>query len=463
MATDETVDVPAGAVATFEPAPLHPDDVPRSVDGDGARVIVVPGDAASVSPPVRAQPPLPPDWRAAATAFAAAVTAAADSGARPPCVAVVGPKGAGKSTLARLLANEALTAATVHAATHPHSGRPASITWLDGDAGQPEFTPPGLVSGHVLTRPVVGPPQSHAATPAAAFFVGAPSPGPCPSRYAACAAALAAWYAQTGEPATAAAVVNTHGWVKGAGLSATAALLSPLAPTHVLVLASPSDRRNAPPAPWWGPRAAGDTLPAVATLAALDGASLLDDGGADPRAWPWLPFARAAAGLAPASSAPLAASLAEAAAALTAAVPRLAPLDAIPLAFVGGGVDAPPPGQALRAVNCGVVGLAMQKEGAGASTPSPILGLAIVRAVDAARGPDGTVYLLTPVPDTDLSRVAQLQAGGLELPPALLVGGGGVAASPYLAPWCLTAAGGSGGRAVRSRNDLPRAGQVARP
>lgn len=465
VAAGGSVDVPPGVVATFEPAPLHADDVPRSTDADVRCVSVIPPDAACTAPPPRASLPLPPAWRAAAASFAAAVTAAADAGTRPPCVVIVGPKGAGKSTLVRLLANEALSAAAAHAATHPHSGRPAAIVWLDGDCGQPEFTPPGLVSGHTLTRPVVGLPVSHARSPSAAFFVGVPSPGPCPARYAACVAALAAWHAREGEPGAAATVVNTHGWVRGAGLDATTALLTPLAPTHVLVLASPNPRRNAPPVPWWGLRepGGGTAPPAVATLAALEGgASLAPDDSADPRASTWLPFARAAAGMPPASTAPLAASLAEAAAALVATRPRLAPLDALPLVFVGGGVDQPPSGQALRVVNCGVVALAAGREGRGGSHPARVVGLAIVRSVDAARGPAGTLHLLTPVPEADLRHVTELQVGALELPPALLAGGGGIAASPYLAPWCLTAARGSGGRAARSRNDLPRAGQQAR-
>ena len=367
-----SVDVPPGAVATFEPTPLDADDVPRSADADTRCVSVTPPDAACTAPPPRAPLPLPPAWRAAAASFAAAVTAAADANTRSPCVAIVGPKGVGKSTLARLLANEALSAAAAHAATHLHSGRPAAIVWLDGDCGQPEFTPPGLVSGHTLTQPVVGLPPSHARAPSASFFVGAPSPGPCPARYAACAAALVDWHTRECEPGVAATIVNTHGWVRGAGLDATAALLSPLAPTHILVLVSPNPRRNAPPAPWWGPREAGGAAtPAVATLAAAEwgGAYLAPDDSADPRASPWLPFVRAAAGLAPASTASLAASLAEAAAALAAARPRLAPLDALPLAFVGGGVDTPPPDQALRVVNCGVVALATGRDGRSGGGP----------------------------------------------------------------------------------------------
>ena len=69
------------------------------------------------------------DWRDACNGIA---TQAA-SGSRV-CVVVCGPKGAGKSTLTRLLVNTLLSA-TQHA-----------VGLLDADCGAPEVTPPGLVS-----------------------------------------------------------------------------------------------------------------------------------------------------------------------------------------------------------------------------------------------------------------------------------------------------------------------------
>ncbi|BAH91060.1 Os01g0354700 [Oryza sativa Japonica Group] len=55
----------------------------------------------------------------------------------PPVVAVCGPGNSGKSAFSRLLLNTLV-------------GRYKKVAYLDTDVGQPEFTPPGFVSIHVL-------------------------------------------------------------------------------------------------------------------------------------------------------------------------------------------------------------------------------------------------------------------------------------------------------------------------
>ncbi|PNH00067.1 3-hydroxyacyl-CoA dehydratase PASTICCINO 2, partial [Tetrabaena socialis] len=67
------------------------------------------------------------------------VCSTAASGA-PLVLAVLGAKGMGKSCLARLTANRLL------------DGQPptAAVAFLDTDVGQPEFTPPGMLSLHLL-------------------------------------------------------------------------------------------------------------------------------------------------------------------------------------------------------------------------------------------------------------------------------------------------------------------------
>ena len=67
---------------------------------------------------------------------------------RTPTTVVCGPKGAGKSTFARYLVN----------ATLPHT---SVVAYLDTDVGQPEFTPSGMVSLHLLTQPILGPAHTH--------------------------------------------------------------------------------------------------------------------------------------------------------------------------------------------------------------------------------------------------------------------------------------------------------------
>lgn len=68
----------------------------------------------------------------------------------PSTVLVAGPKSSGKSTFARILANSLLT-------TRKHT----SCLLLDLDPGQPEVSPPGLLSLLELTEPLLGPPYTH--------------------------------------------------------------------------------------------------------------------------------------------------------------------------------------------------------------------------------------------------------------------------------------------------------------
>lgn len=149
---------------------------------------------------------------------------------------VCGPKGAGKSTLARLLVN-ALQGAT--------SG---AVGFLDVDCGAPELTPPGLLSLSLLTRPLLGPPACRLSCgetpqPRECRFVGDTSPAADPGAYAAAVAALLqAWAAQPEAHGAVPAplVINTLGWVRGLGLELLCELLRGCGPTHVLQLRVPS-------------------------------------------------------------------------------------------------------------------------------------------------------------------------------------------------------------------------------
>ena len=487
--------------------------------------VSVTGTGGGPAPPGTpgAPPPLPLPWRHAAAALA---DAARDDAAatHPLVVMVLGPRGSGKSTLARLVANE--LGSSCASASAPASARLCpSIFWVEGDAGQPEFTPPGLLSAHVLSAssglPVLGPPHTHArpGPPAAASFLGSPNPGVDPGAYAAGVAGLGAWCrspdaaaacAGTSDPPSQpspsrATVINTHGWARGVGADLTGALAAALPPTHILVLASSSHpARNTPPVPWWDV-APGAPPPLVATLeAAPSEAPPGSLSATDSRAAAWLAWAVGCVGgdgsLA-CPAVPGAADFSAAAARLAAARPLLVRLGKgggvgvhrPRLVWSGGGGAAPPPGHELAALNGAVVGVGVEEweggedgeessgdeEGGGeASTPSSLLGLALVRA--AAADPPA-LYLVMP-PDVAAAVRAGLkggeegtptrkgrlvlQAGGSELPPALLhwsePGGGGTAgASPYLAPWCLAGVG-TGARVQASRNDLARAGQQNR-
>ena len=115
----------------------------------------------------------------------------------------------------------------------------------------------------------------------------------------------------------------------------------------------------------------------------------------------------------------------------------------------------------LAVVNAAPVGLCAAAT--EPNTPPACLALGIVRSVDLV---NNALYVLTDAPFDVLSNVAFVAGGRLELPTSLLSSYEGVGASqtgvhcPYIAAHCLTA-DGTGGRAIRSRNNLLRLGAGA--
>jgi len=97
------------------------------------------------------------------------------SSTQPPRVVITGRKGMGKSTIAQYLLNSLLNRYLAHAHHTPHAAltrrgrlwcvRYSHVVYLDTDLGQPEFTPAGLVSLHVISSPVFGPSFMHLASP----------------------------------------------------------------------------------------------------------------------------------------------------------------------------------------------------------------------------------------------------------------------------------------------------------
>jgi len=627
--------VPAGAVARLEAAPLGPADVPltarscrisvtvpktqSSAEGktspSGAVSRAIPqggaaatgtgaGAGAGATATATATPTLPPpppaSWRAAAASIASCAQASLTAGGGPPSIVVVGPKNVGKSSFARLLANELMSCCRSPLADDSTrkdasaSSPPAVVAWCDADCGQPELTPPGLVSLSHLSRPLLagggssGGSRSRSKSSSSsssengfslrrpphraawAHFLGALSPASDPDRACATVSSLLRWHWQHGvereeteknsnnnkkkktakKPLWPPLVVNTPGWVRGAGLDLLRATLAAARPTHVVRLSTGNGERDAPQA---FELFEGGNLPPlleVVELPALTSNKSNSAGGdgddddeglapppssslfqgifptscaanssrysaADARTALWFAFARSCVESAAAdddddnddeeetgeketsNSSSLDLFLP---AALAAARPMTLPLSSIRLEFLGERPSSP--SNALRVLNGSVVALTTAAEaGRGLeddddddddggnekeeeelafsrASPSPTVSLALVRGIDGKRG---LLHLLCPLRSAELASagVVALQVGSaLELPPALLAGGiigGGLAAasarnsssskttpvavssSPYLAPWCL-AAGGTGARATKARNDLARGG-----
>lgn len=71
---------------------------------------------------------------------------------------IQGPKNSGKSMFGRLLVNHLLLR-SVNACSSLQTSkeyRYKQVAYLDCDIGQTELTPPGLVSLHILSEPILG-------------------------------------------------------------------------------------------------------------------------------------------------------------------------------------------------------------------------------------------------------------------------------------------------------------------
>ncbi|CCA67460.1 hypothetical protein PIIN_01290 [Serendipita indica DSM 11827] len=153
-----------------------------------------------------------------------------------PRILIQGPKGSGKSMLSRMLVNRLLS-------------RFKQVAYLDCDVGQTEFTPEGMVSLHLLTQPVFGPPFSHPRDPLRAHFVGSTSPRSSPDHFLECIIALLDAYRldvrysllseDEGESLDQIPlVINTFGWNKGIGAELISRIETSAELTHVFAFDS---------------------------------------------------------------------------------------------------------------------------------------------------------------------------------------------------------------------------------
>lgn len=141
----------------------------------------------------------------------------------------VGAKGVGKSTLLRY---------TIHSLLH---NGPVAV--IDGDTGQPEFSPPGLVTLTFVDTALLSPPHLHLASHdnesirlITSRFFGYHTSQEDPPRYIQCISSLLDEYRSLLEDNPfLPLLINLDGWVKGLGLQVLQALLKDiLHADHVL-------------------------------------------------------------------------------------------------------------------------------------------------------------------------------------------------------------------------------------
>ncbi|KAG0321530.1 hypothetical protein BGZ99_003882 [Dissophora globulifera] len=197
---------------------------------------------------------LPSTWKDAMQALMDATRD--DSGRlvkRPPVSVVCGGKKMGKSTFSRLLLNRMLS-------------RYQRVAFIECDVGQSEFTPVGMVALHIVDSPALGPPFTHPRQPYRAFYVGNSTPRDDPEYYMACVKELVkTYYREVSHTRTwddmdddyhsdddddehVPLIINTQGWIKGAGYDLLLQLLDYTAPSHIFGFHSSSiGDSNLPP------------------------------------------------------------------------------------------------------------------------------------------------------------------------------------------------------------------------
>ena len=163
-----------------------------------------------------------PSWKPTLKAL---VRRATDVDAPPPTILLAGPKGAGKSTLSRILVNRLLTTSDLDA-----------VAYLDVDPGQPEFSPPGTISLSLVHNPVLGPPFTHSPSPTRCHHIGYNSPREDPGHYMRAIIDLLSVHRQS-HPAVP-LLINTAGWIKGLGLELLQDIVANSQATDVVFLGS---------------------------------------------------------------------------------------------------------------------------------------------------------------------------------------------------------------------------------
>ncbi|KAH9503624.1 Polynucleotide 5'-hydroxyl-kinase nol9 [Bulinus truncatus] len=122
---------------------------------------------------------------------------------KPPIVLCCGAKNTGKSTFNRMLLNATLQSIE-------------SVAYLECDVGQTEFSPPGTMSLHILSQPVLAAPFCHQKQAERMVFYGDASPSQDPSFYIKCLKFVFEAYKELSQPLP--LIVNTMGFPEGIGL-----------------------------------------------------------------------------------------------------------------------------------------------------------------------------------------------------------------------------------------------------
>ena len=184
----------------------------------------------------------PDDWQALISTFLSR-----DFADVAPVVLICGPKGSGKSTFGRMLANAMLTKPKIQPQSNSEAQSDDPSVWvLDTDPGQPEYSLPGELSIAQLYSCNLGPPFTHPGVVSHSELgsgivkrqcFGSISPKDDPSHYLDCVANLIKYsrpllWGGEWRPV----VINCSGWVQGGGLEVLLELIQKVSITDVVYM-----------------------------------------------------------------------------------------------------------------------------------------------------------------------------------------------------------------------------------
>ncbi|KAK4232013.1 hypothetical protein QBC38DRAFT_506404 [Podospora fimiseda] len=172
-----------------------------------------------------------PEWNKKLAGLVKAKRESSSKSTNPPIIFLCGPKSSGKSTFGRLLANRLITD---RAGSRSNPWTP--ILLLDIDPGQPEFSPPGVISLVKLSQPNLSPSFCHPSTEftVKSHAIAAVTPALDPDHFLQCVLDLFYVYQQLHSSQL--LIINTPGWIQGTGLDILSSLITSLVPTEVIYL-----------------------------------------------------------------------------------------------------------------------------------------------------------------------------------------------------------------------------------
>ncbi|XP_072977898.1 polynucleotide 5'-hydroxyl-kinase NOL9 [Typha angustifolia] len=368
--------------------------------------------ASESSPHLHREANIPPWWAEAADDIARAAS-------QPPVVFICGPKNSGKSTFSRFLLSTLLR-------------RYKRVGYLDTDVGQPEFSPPGCLSLHMVDEIIPGLTNPRLRTPERCFFFGDISSKRDPEAYLNCTFNLYDHFIEghylcnepdSPEKTTSPLIINTPGWVKGTGYDILVEMLRYMSPTLVVQIRISIENKNLPTGMFWVNGEEKRPVDLIDISSAhqdsLNRSLLIQKDARGMRDQRLLEYFK--------QCFPNDMNITknkELAYALASLPPYVIPLSKVKVMHLHCQV---PRSEIWHSLNATIVGLAVSSDESMRPSIPCCVGLGIVRGIDVNKG---LLYVITPVPCCSLQTVDLLLQGFIEIPTSILQVRGCI--SPYM-------------------------------